>query len=629
MSEFADAQRTHYIARPKYSYADFVSEQEDELASIPFVRLLDGNEQDVAVLKRWDLYHSLYSNFHNKVDDIVNNIASDLIEEVMNVLRDVPGKDYNYGKPCFNTLFLLGSDSSLTVELPNDDADVLDVVIELTPKESPNVRMMLRRSMFKLVQTADTYLFSKGGNNKVKKERNGTIDDEDEDIKNLEIASDKITYDLTLLENFYDLFGKELNLVFNFKDVDSMGAVVLDDFVELLNTALKNEHVKISLIFNINTNLSNFAKNFRQSTIRLLRRKYHKIDVSSNKGFKYGNRIFQSFLDTVDGKLNLSDRFVEFLMEKMSNNSNHNLQLMTKILDYALMSYFYENPFSVYIDPVNIDYLDDHYLSKLVKCPTFMFFVEGLIKENTSTSEILALMDNTENSLVNFFVEFLVRENPINGHAKYVATFLEQELGIKNYNLIELYYNLLQGKLGKYLSRWQACQKHISTLDFEPIDTMFQELFTLDHNNGSLSQSLFPLYRTNVENNLLNWEQVMPVNETKNEEQMASLRKLNQTASPIVCHLFKLYREANQHINTYDFYTVFKETLPETEMMDYLQDASTNEPKLQELLQKPDAFDKVALILFMQALFDFELIGITKPAGKGYDLLEKCIWRGL
>ncbi|KAL3230475.1 Origin recognition complex subunit 3 [Nakaseomyces bracarensis] len=623
VSEFADSQRTHYIARPKYNYDDF-RRDENEL-NTPFVRLLDGNEQDIAILKRWDLYHSLYSNFHDKVDDIVNNIATDLIQEVMNVLRDVPGKEYNYGKPCFNTLFLLGSDSSLNVELPNNDPKVLDVVIELTPKESPNVRMMLRRSMFKLVQTADNCLSSKGS--AIKMEDKGSLGDEDSEI-NLEIASDKITYDLTLLENFYDLFGKELNLVFNFKDVDSMGAVILDDFVELLNTALKNEHVKISLIFNINTNLSNFAKNFRQSTIRLLRRKYHKIDVSSNKGYKYGNRIFQSFLDTVDGKLNLSDRFVEFLMEKMSNNSNHNLQLMVKILDYALMSYFFENPFSVYIDPVNIDYLDQHYLNKLVKCPTFMFFVEGLIKENTSSTEILSLLDNTDNSLVNFFVEFLVRENPINGHAKYVATFLEDELGIKNYNLIELYYNMLQGKLGQYLSRWPACRDHIAKLDFEPIDTLFQELFTLDHSNGSLSQALFPLYRTNVENNLLNWEQVMPVNEAS-PSKLASLNKLNETTSPIVCHLFKLYREANQQINTYDFYTVFKETLPEEEIMNYIEDVSKEDEKLAEILNKPDAFEKIALILFMQALFDFELIGIIKPAGKGYDILEKCIWRGL
>lgn len=134
-------------------------------------------------------------------------------------------------------------------------------------------------------------------------------------------------------------------MVFNFKDVDSINFNTLDNFIILLKSAFKYDHVKISLIFNINTNLSNIEKNLRQSTIRLLKRNYHKLDVSSNKGFKYGNQIFQSFLDTVDGKLNLSDRFVEFILSKMANNTNHNLQLLTKMLDYSLMSYFSRMPF--------------------------------------------------------------------------------------------------------------------------------------------------------------------------------------------------------------------------------------------------------------------------------------------
>lgn len=626
VSEFADSQRTHYIARPTYNVSEFVeksnSETEESLGTVPFVKLLDGEETNVAVLKRWELYHLLYSNFHNQVDDIVNNIETDLKDEVMSVLLNLPNRQDNYGKPCFNTLFLLGSDSSLAVDLPNNDPETIDVLIDLTPKESPNVRMMLRRSMFKLIQTADSIL---SGTTKIKTELE---DDDDNEVPDFSVSSDKITYDLTLLENFKEVFGKNLNIVFNFKDVDSMGAIVLDNFVELLSRALKNDHVKISLIFNINTNLSNFEKNFRQSTIRLLKRHFHKIDVSSNKGYKYGNRIFQSFLDTVDGKLNLSDRFVEFVIEKMSNNSNHNLQLLIKILDYSLMAYFFENPFSVFIDPVNIDYLNDEYLNRLVRCPTFMFFIEGLIKDNANTSEVLALLDNTDGNLVNFFVEFLVRENPINGHAKYVANFLETELGIKNYNLIELYHNLLQGKLKDYLWRWKSCQEHIEKLDFEPVDTMFQELFTLDHNNGLLSQSLFPFYRTNVENNLLNWEQVLPIKEAPAPESKV-LQELNRKLNPILSHLFKLYREANNQINTYDFYMVFKETMPRDIILDYVKEQAQENHSLETLLDKPDAFDKISLILFMQAIVDFEMIGILKPAGKGHDIMEKCIWRGL
>lgn len=49
-------------------------------------------------------------------------------------------------------------------------------------------------------------------------------------------------------------------MVFNFKDVDSINFNTLDNFIILLKSAFKYDHVKISLIFNINTNLSNIEK---------------------------------------------------------------------------------------------------------------------------------------------------------------------------------------------------------------------------------------------------------------------------------------------------------------------------------------------------------------------------------
>ena len=181
------------------------------------------------------------------------------------------------------------------------------------------------------------------------------------------------------------------------------------------------------------------------------------------------------------------------------------------MLDYSLMSYFFQNAFSVFIDPVNVDFLNDDYLRILSKCPTFMFFVEGLIKQHAPAEEILSLLTNKNRGLEEFFVEFLVRENPINGHAKFVAQVLEDELHIINYNLIELYHNLLIGKLDIYLDRWPACKEHKDRLHFEPIDTIFQELFTLDNKSGLLTQSIFPSYKSNLEDNLLSWEQVLPL----------------------------------------------------------------------------------------------------------------------
>ncbi|CAI4641210.1 ALI_HP2_G0034280.mRNA.1.CDS.1 [Saccharomyces cerevisiae] len=605
VSEFADAQRSHYTVYPSLPQ----SNKNDK--HIPFVKLLSGKESEVNVEKRWELYHQLHSHFHDQVDHIIDNIEADLKAEISDLLYS----ETTQKRRCFNTIFLLGSDSTTKIEL-KDESSRYNVLIELTPKESPNVRMMLRRSMYKLYSAADAEEHPT-----IKYE---DINDEDGDFTE---QNNDVSYDLSLVENFKRLFGKDLAMVFNFKDVDSINFNTLDNFIILLKSAFKYDHVKISLIFNINTNLSNIEKNLRQSTIRLLKRNYHKLDVSSNKGFKYGNQIFQSFLDTVDGKLNLSDRFVEFILSRMANNTNHNLQLLTKMLDYSLMSYFFQNAFSVFIDPVNVDFLNDDYLKILSRCPTFMFFVEGLIKQHAPADEILSLLTNKNRGLEEFFVEFLVRENPINGHAKFVARFLEEELNITNFNLIELYHNLLIGKLDSYLDRWSACKEYKDRLHFEPIDTIFQELFTLDNRSGLLTQSIFPSYKSNIEDNLLSWEQVLPSLDKENYDTLSG--DLDKIMAPVLGQLFKLYREANMTINIYDFYIAFRETLPKEEILNFIRKDPSN-TKLLELAETPDAFDKVALILFMQAIFAFENMGLIKfQSTKSYDLVEKCVWRGI
>lgn len=638
VNEFADAQKSHYTLFPK------LKKRKTSARTIPFVKLLGERESPDRVGKRWELYHQLHSHFHSQVKDIVQNIESDLKSEISDLLfnKRANSKTQNAS---FNTLFLLGSDSTTQIDVPNSTSKVFSALIELTPKESPNVRMMLRRSMFKLFSSADSLL-------------RGTIvktEDEDEEEPEEERYSDSegkneadgeipiggehdsgrgdVAYDLSLVENFKSVFNRNLNIIFNFKDVDSINFQTLDNFIILLKSALKHQHVQISLVFNINTNLPNFEKNLTQSTMRLLRRNFHKLDVSSNKGFKFGNRIFQSFLDTVDGKLNLSTRFVEFILDKMSNNANHNLQLLTKILDYALMSYFYQNPFSVFIDPVNVEYLDDDYLDMLIRCPTFMFFIEGLIKERAPIQEIRGLISNKDSTLTNFFLEFLVRENPINGFAKHVARFLEEKLGIYNYNLIEIYLRLLEGDLDSYLRRWPACEAYREQLKFEPIDTIFQELFTLDNSSGLLGQALFPRYRSNMEDNLLSWEQILKLPRIE-EGGSDSIEQLNTSMPPVAGHLFKLYREAPLSINVYDFYTTFKETLPRDQISRFLEHIEkAGDEKVQKFIRSnssEERFNKVSLAIFMQGLFDFDHIGIIKTQNnKNYDVIEKCIWRGI
>lgn len=625
VNDFAEAQKTHYTVFPKVKKRKL----NPELSSVPFIKLLNGQESLNMVEKRWELYHQLHTQFHSQVDTVLQGIETDLHSEILQIISTNSTKKYSKD---FNCLFLLGSDSTTTLAVPKDDLEKMNVIIDLTPKESPNVRMMLRRSMFKLLTAGENQADNLGRK----------IQHPDDEELEPDLSSLGIAYDLSLVQNFDKVFKKNLKLIFNFKDVDSFNFQTLDDFILLLKSALKYEKVEICLVFNINTNLSNIEKNLKQSTIRILKRNFHKIDLSRNKGHKYANRIFQSFLNTVDGKLNLSPHFVEFTLTKMANNTNQNLQLLVKILDYALMSYFFQNPFSVFIDPTNVGYLNDQYLSQLIKCPTFMNFIEGMVREHAPSGEIMSLLENRDSTLEEFFAEFLVRENPINGHLQMIITVLEEKLGIHNYDLIKLYHHLLSGKLETFLEGWPQCQAYYDMLRFEPIDIVFQELFTLDNSNELFSQSLFPCMRSNLEDNLLNCERMLPPAKVTEEAHSLFESKLNKLMDPPVCQMFKLYREASSLINLYDFYAAFKETLPKGQILQCLRDAfnsneldleSKNTEKFKDLLTSGDddkTIDKVALVWFIQAISEFQNIGILKTqSNKSYDVIEKCIWRGL
>lgn len=193
-----------------------------------------------------------------------------------------------------------------------------------------------------------------------------------------------------------------------------------------------------------------------------------------------------------------------------NNNSSQNVQLLVKILDYSLMSYFFNNPYSIFIDVANISYLDDKYLSGLTKCESFLDFVEGMIKARVTSEEVISLLENKDNSLEQFFADFLVAENPINDRVHQITEVLENDMQISDYNLIDLYYHMLIGTHMDYLNQWNNCEEYKDKLVFGNRIIVFQELFTIDNNNGLLTQALFPFFRTNLEDNLLNCERIFP-----------------------------------------------------------------------------------------------------------------------
>ena len=163
---------------------------------------------------------------------------------------------------------------------------------------------------------------------------------------------------------------------------------------------------------------------------------------------------------------------------------------------------------------------------------------------------------------------------------------------------------------------------------------MFQELFTLDNNTGLLTQSLFPFYKTNIEDDLLSWERVLPISSIMQEttiNEIASLKVLNNSMAPIVSQMFKLYREANSMINLYDFYVALRESLPEEQIMNFLIEQSQHDKDLKKfLISSNKVYEKTVLIFFIQELSNLNhLCLFRQTTNKKAEIAEKCVWKGI
>ncbi|KAG0671932.1 hypothetical protein C6P41_000712 [Kluyveromyces marxianus] len=641
LGEFAESQKQSFVYTPKFR-KDGIDKFDHGSSPVPFVKLFEGKESDESVLSRWMLYNKLHADFHATVDDILASIDKEVVSSISNTIQELiepastRANSYAQTKQ-FKTLILLGSDVDTNIELPEDTPDHYNVFVDLEPKDAPNVRLLLKRVIFKMLEAMELKLQEQA--NASGTEDTGIGYDED-------VARSLRLYDMLVFEMFQPTFKRKLNLIINFKETETFFMNVFQEFIDLMKSTLNIDGMQVCFIFNLATNVEKFENNLDQSTVRAISSEVRTVDLSNTKGYKYSNMIFQSFLDCVDRKLNLSPKFVKFILDKMDNNTNQNLQLLLKILDYSLMAYFFNNPYSIFIDVANISFLDSKYLDRLTKCQTFLDFVENMVNSKAAAEDILSLLSNENNALEEFFVDFLVAENPINDKLHQIIDILENKLHIYDYNLIDLYDHMLNNRLIDYLEKWESCKEYKDEFDFENIQIVFQELFTLDNNNGLLSQGLFPFFRTNLEDNLLNCERVLP--RTKAIQMMSNSKieftdlevKLNELITPIISQVFALYREASFFINVYDFFTAFKESLPKAEIYELLKTALASEEvqtsvksksqKILEQLSEEEFMDRLALVWFIKGLTECQYLGILKTQRyKTYEVVEKIIWRGI
>ncbi|KAL6949914.1 hypothetical protein ACO0QE_000581 [Hanseniaspora vineae] len=712
IEDFTNSQKTLYVTKPKKSQRLILNEEFEDVSKqgklkIPFISLIQGHEAIEATHKRWLLYNDLSLEFHKEVGDILQRSNLKIDKDLQNILQDAScqfesletNETRNMSENNFKNVFIVGADNSFKLPSWDHNASPVDnlksklakptlpsygnsnkklkmspsleveakkmmnntftVVIDMVSNECPNIRMMTKRSMFQLLNSItkcieiedDEYDSNSDGNEKY-------------DLKTITALG--LEYDLSIVQNFQKLFRKNLHIVFNYKEIELFNYQVLDEWINILNNLSEQcrSFLSITNIFQVSTNLANVEKNLKIKTIRVLKSKgnYHVLKINDPLSLNtLINDIFKCFIKLSNGKLTFSARFIADIIIKLKNSTDSKKKLihtLIKILDYSLMSYFYSSPFAVFLDIINFEqfYNDETYGHLLLKCPSFILFVDSLVMgtehSKFASNDAIKIGDikdvlNLEkgNKLKDLFVEMLVETNPVTQKLLQVTKFLESDQNkIFSYNIFELYYHISidkSGSLEKYLVKnWPflgprlKSEKNKSTLLLNGLtgqNYIFHELFTLDNQkiSGVISQNLFPTLRGNMEENLLSPERI--THRSKSE----SYFKLGELMDYPINYLFSLYREAGIVINVYDFYAAFKSILPKDDIVEFCKkDASLK--TIHALIDSDGldtAFDKIALIWFMQCVTDMKYSGILKneltAKRKFNGVVEKEIWRGL
>lgn len=154
---------------------------------------------------------------------------------------------------------------------------------------------------------------------------------------------------------------------------------------------------------------------------------------------------------------------------------------------------------------------------------------------------------------------------------------------------------------------------------------------------------LAPAVRPTIENGLADARKyLLPGQE--NGAHRDAFPTLSAVADPLLCEMFRLYREANVAINLHDYFLAFAQVWPAERLV----------PLMLEMLETPEAelvfgggadleevyralaeelaeelWQRVTLAWFLQCIAEMTFMGVVKDGKRRNDTVEKLVWKGL
>ncbi|KAE8145136.1 origin recognition complex subunit 3 N-terminus-domain-containing protein [Aspergillus avenaceus] len=339
--------------------------------STPFVPLLNGDENETSVQLRYNAYQQLWSEQQAKIQEILDDVDSDVLDNVSSFVRSTSPQTYDGCIP--TALVTVGSNVSslgrLLAKLNNQltTAEQGGVVV-LESGDAPNLKTTLKN----IIRAAIANTEGNDGYQNFLTDREGPR---------------LLGYDLDLLGDYVKRKGLK-KLVVAFRDSEAFDPNILTDLLSLLSSWL--DRIPFSLLFGISTSVELFEGRLPRSSVALLRGKYFEIHGASN----CVDRIYERLQAEPTGRFWIGRGITGVLFEK-SNDFFQTPEAFSRTVKYAYMMHFFANPVSVLLSDEASKVQREPLCEAIRNLPSFRRFCEQLLDDD-SAKQVRQLLEDNE-----------------------------------------------------------------------------------------------------------------------------------------------------------------------------------------------------------------------------------------
>ncbi|KAG7884239.1 hypothetical protein KL938_002111 [Ogataea parapolymorpha] len=694
--DFMDSQKVVYELKPAARVAVpdrslvYYQEGVPTESTLPFVRLLNGNEPKENVYRRYELFVNNWAKQHDQILQILQKNEKNMFVDLQRYLSSDENSTVFKDQPINLSTALLNlgpniSNHSLLLQnvwqnLVDESPDA--IVVRLSSKVCSTVSFTMK------ILATD---ISRGLKTDLGRAASVPVSDSDDDMDSDPEDDEGQTRTIEMDSLMEKVFSKDKRLIVMIEDADSFPTSILTPLIKVLWNYNNQYRSRIRLVIGMSTPFEIFHEKLPKLTVKYMRPKYFQIDNTGQAVNEIMENVLLNINDTYDSLI-LEPRLVLKFLELKSKISISQFVNSMKVI---YMSHYYSQPLSVmWTNDFSKIQLNSHVFDVFKRLPSVRRYEQSLDAKQAANLHKLLVSDNeaalgdllrqslnklihwrykmkTLVDLLNFMQEYFLETSIWTDNLDLFrlifenVSYEEEHSNFENFQFLHLLWKkirfsslhdvnsfiktvredadfgpLFENDHLRELSATSQTKQFVAALNRALLRCLeelnlnnipFREICCVDLSALDLLTNTFnPQVRATCIESLLNSKNYLlnTVHSDLSQLDPESFdMKLYRYLEPSVIELYKLSREAGVITNVYDFYQVFKNSLPREELQNTLREKSLQTQLPAEIDDL--TWDKMTLSWFLKSLAELQTLGFVREVKNKSETLEKIIWKDL